>query len=77
VVPALEYAVDASFYGAAKRLAGLRLVATDADWSHGEGDRELHGPAGDLLLVTTCRTAGLEALEGPGVDDLATRLTAS
>lgn len=74
VVPALDYAVAASFYGAPKRLAGLRLVATDAEWSHGDGP-EIHGPSGELLLVTTGRTAGLHRLEGPGVDQLATRLS--
>jgi uncharacterized protein (TIGR03083 family) len=77
VVPALDYAVDASFYGAPKRLAGLRLVATDADWSHGDGDREVSGTSGDLLLVTTGHPAGLEALDGPGVDDLRARVPAS
>jgi uncharacterized protein (TIGR03083 family) len=74
VVPALDYAVGASFYGASKRLAGLRLVATDADWSHGEGDRDVRGPSGDLLLATTGRTAGLDALQGPGADELRSRL---
>ncbi|WP_345417711.1 maleylpyruvate isomerase family mycothiol-dependent enzyme [Actinomycetospora chlora] len=74
VVPALEYAVAASFYGASTRLAGLRLVATDADWAHGDGS-EVHGPSGELLLVTTGRAAGLPGLEGPGVDELAARLS--
>lgn len=77
VVPALDYAVGASFYGASKRLAGLRLVATDADWSHGDGDREVRGPSGDLLLVTTGHPSGLAALEGPGVDELRDRVPAS
>ncbi|MDD7965990.1 maleylpyruvate isomerase family mycothiol-dependent enzyme [Actinomycetospora lemnae] len=74
VVPAIDYAVGASFYGAAKRLTGLRLVATDADWSHGEGTEEVRGPAGDLLLVVTGRSAGLDALEGPGVATVTARL---
>ena len=74
VVPALEHAWGSSFYGARKRLAGLRLVATDADWSAGEGYREVRGPAGELLLVATGRPAGLAALEGPGVEDAASRL---
>ncbi|MHC1562105.1 maleylpyruvate isomerase family mycothiol-dependent enzyme [Actinomycetospora sp. C-140] len=77
VVPALEYAVGASFYSAPKRLRGLCLVATDADWSSGDGDRELRGPSGDLLLVTTGRATGLAALEGSAVDEMATRLAAS
>jgi uncharacterized protein (TIGR03083 family) len=75
VVPALEQVLGSSFYGTRKRLDGLRLVATDADWSHGEGDRELRGAAGELLLVATGRPAGLAALDGTGVADLAARLS--
>lgn len=73
-VPALGFVLSTSFYGAPKRFAGLHLVATDTDWSHGEGDRELRGPAGDLLLVATGRATGLTALHGEGVADLVGRL---
>ncbi|MDD7938445.1 maleylpyruvate isomerase family mycothiol-dependent enzyme [Actinomycetospora lutea] len=73
-VPALEFVLSTSFYGAPKRVAGLRLVATDTEWSHGTGGREVRGPAGDLLLVATGRPAGLAALDGDGVADLAARL---
>ena len=76
VVPALAFVVATSFHGAPKRLAGLHLVATDADWSTGEGDRELRGPAGELLLVATGRPAGLDGLDGAGVDEIASRLAA-
>lgn len=71
---ALHHVCASSFYGARKRLEGLRLVPTDIDASFGEGDRELHGPAGELLLVATGRPAGLAALTGPGVEDAAARL---
>lgn len=77
VVPALEFALSTRFYGATRRLAGLRLVATDADWSSDGDGRELRGPAGDLLLVATGRPAGLAALEGPGVEELTPRLATS
>lgn len=73
-VPALDFVLSTSFYGAPKRLADLHLVATDTDWSHGAGDRELRGPAGDLLLVATGRSAGLAGLHGDGVAVLAARL---
>lgn len=73
-VPALAHVWDSSFYGAAKRFTGLRFVATDAEWSGGEGN-EVHGPAGELLLVATGRPAGLPALTGPGVAEASTRLT--
>jgi uncharacterized protein (TIGR03083 family) len=77
VVPALEQVWGSSFYGARKRLAGLRLTATDADWSAGDGDREVRGPAGELLLVATGRPAGLAGLSGDGVDEVTARLGAS
>ena len=76
VHPALDHVWSSSFYGAAKRFAGLRLVATDADWSRGEGDREVRGPASGLLLLATGRRAGLERVTGSGVDDAAGRLRA-
>jgi uncharacterized protein (TIGR03083 family) len=71
---ALHHVFGSSFYGAKKRMEGLRLVPTDIDASFGDGDRELHGPAGELLLVATGRPAGLAALTGPGVEDAAARL---
>jgi uncharacterized protein (TIGR03083 family) len=71
---ALHHVFASSFYGAKKRMEGLRLVPTDIDASFGDGDRELHGPAGELLLVATGRPAGLAALTGPGVEDAAARL---
>jgi uncharacterized protein (TIGR03083 family) len=76
VGPALDHVWTSSFYGARKRFAGLRLVATDLDWSAGDGDREVRGPAGDLLLLATGRAAGLDGLGGPGRDEAAARLGA-
>ena len=55
----------------ARRLPGVRLVATDVEWSHGDGP-EATGPAAALALVITGRRAGLEALSGPGRESLAT-----
>ena len=55
------------------RLDGLRLTATDVDWSHGEGE-EVSGPAESLALAATGRQAGLPTLDGPGVELLRTRL---
>ncbi len=73
-VPALAHVWSSSFYGAAKRFDGLRFVATDADWSAGEGDREVRGPVGELLLVATGRPAGLAGAEGHGVEEASARL---
>lgn len=73
-MPALDFVVATTFYGAAQRPAGLRLVATDTDRTFGDGDREVRGPVRELLLVATGRRAGLDALDGPGVEDLASSL---
>ncbi|MBN1092081.1 maleylpyruvate isomerase family mycothiol-dependent enzyme [Blastococcus sp. TML/M2B] len=49
------------------RVRGVRLVATDADWSAGEGDI-VEAPIEALLLVLTGRTAAVrDRLAGPGV----------
>lgn len=53
-------------FHARRRLRELHLVATDADWSAGEG-AEVRGPALSLLLLVTGRTdAARPALHGPG-----------
>ncbi|MEV4629481.1 maleylpyruvate isomerase family mycothiol-dependent enzyme [Micromonospora sp. NPDC049523] len=73
-LPVLRHVWTSFFYGNRKRFAGLRLVATDADWSAGDGPRQVSGPAGDLLLVLTGRRAGLTGLTGDGRAEVATRL---
>ena len=57
-------------FGARRRLAGLRLVATDTDWAVGEGD-PVEGPIQALLMVLTGRTAAVrDELSGPGASRL-------
>lgn len=56
------------FY-ARRNLAGYRLVASDCDWSIGEG-AIVQGPVSALLLLVTGRPAGLERLSSPGLADL-------
>ncbi|TWD74888.1 uncharacterized protein (TIGR03083 family) [Kribbella amoyensis] len=56
-------------FKARKRLAGVRLVATDCAWSVGEG-AEVRGVMGDLLLVLSGRTVSVPELTGRGVDRL-------
>jgi uncharacterized protein (TIGR03083 family) len=60
--------------GAKKRIAGLRLRATDADWATGTGP-EVSGPVLALVLAMTGRTAALDDLTGDGVAELGARLT--
>jgi uncharacterized protein (TIGR03083 family) len=59
-----------STFSPRRRLAGLRLVATDTDWAVGEGD-PVEGPVQALLLVLTGRTGAVrDRLAGPGVSRL-------
>ena len=73
-VAALDYVVGNRFAGAPKRVADLRLVASDADWAAGTGTAEVRGPAADLLLAAMGRPDGRSTLSGSGVDRLAERL---
>lgn len=58
--------------GAKRRIAGLRLRATDADWSNGEGP-EVSGPIVSLVLAMTGRKAALPDLTGEGLATLSSR----
>ena len=48
---------------------GVRLVATDLDWAHGDGPH-VSGRAVDLLLLLANRRQVLSSLSGPGVASL-------
>jgi uncharacterized protein (TIGR03083 family) len=58
--------------GAKRRIAGLHLRATDADWSHGSGP-EVSGPIVALVMAMTGRQAAVADLSGDGVAVLSTR----
>jgi uncharacterized protein (TIGR03083 family) len=58
-----------------RKLRGLRFVATDADWSTGEGP-EVRAPIAALLLLATGRPAALPRLDGPGAAEVRARLGA-
>ena len=57
---------------AKKRIAGLKLTATDVDWSTGDGP-EVSGPAMSLILAMVGRTKALDECTGPGVETLRAR----
>jgi uncharacterized protein (TIGR03083 family) len=60
-------------FWARHRLRGLRMVATDTDWSVGNGV-ELRGPIAMLLLLLTGRTAtAVPHLSGAGVQTITDR----
>jgi uncharacterized protein (TIGR03083 family) len=60
-------------YGAKKRVAGLKLIATDMDWTHGAGP-EVRGTGEALLMILNGRGDALTDVEGPGKETLAARM---
>jgi len=77
--PAEAVVAVADFYtgsnlliGSKRRITGLALLATDAEWSHGTGP-EVAGPILALVMAMTGRTAALDDLTGDGVATLRTR----
>ncbi|WP_285649196.1 maleylpyruvate isomerase family mycothiol-dependent enzyme [Actinomycetospora sp. NBRC 106375] len=52
---------------------GVRLVASDLDWSHGSGP-EVSGPAEAILMAITGRPCAAGELTGPGRPVVAARL---
>jgi len=58
---------------AQRRVAGVRLVAEDQDWAHGEGP-EVHASGEAVLLVLAGRPVGADELRGPGAATLTARL---
>ncbi len=55
------------------RLKGLRLEATDLDWSWG-GGQQVRGSVEALIVAATGRAAALDDLEGEGVANLRARM---
>jgi uncharacterized protein (TIGR03083 family) len=59
--------------GGKRRVAGLKLAATDTDWSAGDG-AEVSGPMISIVLAIAGRTAALDDLSGDGVATLKARM---
>lgn len=58
--------------GTKRRISGLALSATDADWSHGEGQK-VRGPLAYLVMAMAGRTSAIDHLSGEGVAKLRSR----
>ena len=69
---ALPFAKVAPPIRAFSRIRGLRLVATDVDWSTGRGPT-VEGPAEPLLMSMAGRAGALDELTGAGLTTLAER----
>lgn len=73
LAPALRFACTAALaISGPWRVRGLRLVATDIDFSHGRGS-EVRGPGESLLLAVAGRRAVADELSGPGAATLVNR----
>ena len=60
------YAGSNALIGSKKRIDGVTLVATDADWRHGTGP-EVSGPMIALVMAMTGRKVALTDVTGEGV----------
>jgi uncharacterized protein (TIGR03083 family) len=69
---ALDFTLTAPRLLGAWQARGVRMVATDLDWSHGKG-AEVRGTGEALLMAMAGRAAALDDLEGPGKAKLAQR----
>jgi uncharacterized protein (TIGR03083 family) len=70
-----QVAVPNPFVPAFRNSRGLRLVATDTDWTHGQQGPVVRGRAVELISVLANRPRMLSALTGDGVDVLASRVS--
>ncbi len=70
-----QVAVPNPFVPAFANSRGLRLVATDADWTHGRQGPLVRGRAADLVSVLGNRPRMLPRLGGEGVGVLAARVS--
>jgi uncharacterized protein (TIGR03083 family) len=73
LVPVADFVKDdVHIFGATKRIAGLKLTASDMDWSHGNGP-EVTGPAEALVMMMAGRLVALDDLSGDGKPALVRR----
>jgi uncharacterized protein (TIGR03083 family) len=70
-----QVAVPNPFVPAFRNSRGLRLVATDTDWTHGQQGPIVRGRAVELISVLGNRPRMLPSLRGDGVDVLASRVS--
>jgi uncharacterized protein (TIGR03083 family) len=73
LVPALTFSLGAPTLPSKGNAKGLKLVATDADWTTGDG-LEVSGPGEALLMALAGRPQALEELDGAGLPALRSRI---
>ena len=70
---ALDFTTWAPRLLGAWQTRGVRLIATDVDWTHGKGP-EVRGSGEALLMAMAGRADALKDLDGPGKFKLAQRI---
>jgi uncharacterized protein (TIGR03083 family) len=70
-----QVTVPNPFVPAFRNSRGVRLMATDADWTHGERGPLVQARAAELVSVLGNRPAMLPSLNGDGVGVLASRVS--
>jgi hypothetical protein len=70
-----QVSVPNPFVPAFRNSRGLRLMATDADWTHGVAGPTVRGRAAELVSGLRNRPAMLVRLSGDGVEVLASRVS--
>lgn len=73
LVPVLTFSLGAPTLPSKRNVKGLRLIATDVDWTAGDGP-EVTGPGEALLMAAAGRPEALDDLLGAGLATLRTRL---
>ena len=73
LVPVLDFALRAPTLPASKNAKGIKLIATDLDWTSGDGP-EVRGSGEALLMAIAGRPQALGELDGPGLPALRTRV---
>ncbi|MFV8050360.1 maleylpyruvate isomerase family mycothiol-dependent enzyme [Mycobacterium sp. 48b] len=73
-VLAAQVSLPNPFVPAYRNSRGLRLVATDADWAHGDGGPLVEARAAELISVLGNRAAMVPRLRGAGTGILAGRV---
>ncbi len=73
LVEALDFSLPAPVLPSRHNAAGVRVVATDLDWQHGDGP-EIHGPGESLLMALAGRADALSDRQGAGLETLSARV---
>jgi hypothetical protein len=73
LVSVLDFALGAPTLPAKKHAKGLRLQASDVDWTSGAG-QDVTGPGEALLMALAGRPHSLDELSGSGLPTLRTRV---